>query len=246
MEKYYSPIKDGTKRKKRHLIFRVFRNLVAFFFPKNEFIWKTEKPAPDEPLFMVCNHTKIYSSTAFILHHQPIRVWANCYFLFLKDCWHHIRTKVCFGKRAWLKPLGFILTPLIVWVFRAFEPIPVYHKSRKVITDTFEKSMQTMDENIPQVIFPERTTNKVNRYIFELNYGFPVVAELYYRRTGKRLNFYPVYCAQKLRKFVVGEPVRYDPEVPMKIQRVTICKYLEDKIRELGDSLPPHEPVIYG
>lgn len=245
MSHYYSAVKDCYKRKRIHPFYKLTRAIVGAFFPDNEFLWNTEKPSPDEPLFMVCNHTKIYAPVYFLLSKKTVRTWANCYFLFYKDCWAHLKSKVLTGKRRWLKPLGFLLTPLIVWTFRATEPIPVYHKTKKVQT-TFEKSIETMNENVPQVIFPERTENKVNRYVYEFNAGFPMVAELYYKETGKRMKFYPVYCAEKLRTFVAGDPIEYDPDVPMKLQRQQICRYLEDKIRELGDSLPEHEPVIYG
>jgi hypothetical protein len=139
-----------------------------------------------------------------------------------------------------------LLTPLIVLTFRAFNPIPVFHKVPEVVTMTFDKSMQTVDEGVPQVIFPERTENRVNKYVYQFNCGFPAVAKSYYEKTGKKVKFYPVYCAQKLRKFVVGDPIEYNPDIKIQEQKKKICEYLQDKICEIGESLPPHEPVIYG
>lgn len=248
MKKYYSVTKKYYKVKHYHPFFRLFKFIFRIFFPKNEVIWQTEKPQNGEPIFYVCNHTKIYAPVFFLLNKKPVRLWSNCYFLFLKDCWIHMKTKVLQNRKPkfLLYPLAFILTPLIVLVFRAMEPIPVYHNSAKVINETFEKSIFTMEEGIDQCIFPEKTENKVNKYIFEFNQGFPLVAQRYYEKTGKIMKFYPVYCAQKIHKVVVGEPIAYNPEIPTKIQRKQICKYLENKIGEMGDSLPEHEPVIYG
>ncbi|MGN0767774.1 MAG: hypothetical protein ACI4M8_00310 [Christensenellales bacterium] len=246
---YYSPVKECDSFKRPHFFFGIIKGLVRAFFPKNEFIWKTEKPADGDPVIFICNHTKIYAPTYFIAcHKEKVRVWANCYFLFTKLCWHHMKTKVINNRKPQflLKPIAFLITPLIVLTFRAFNPIPVFHTGREVFDMTFKKSMDTLNEGIPQVIFPERTENKVNRYIYQLNTGFPRVAELYYRETGRKVKFYPVYCAEKLHTFAVGDPIEYDPSVPMAKQKITICKYLEDKICELGDSLPEHEPVIYG
>lgn len=245
MGNYYSAVKDCYKRKHYHPFYKFTRAIVRAFFPKNEFIWKTEKPDEDEPLFFVCNHTKIYAPVYFLLQKKTFRTWSNCYFLFYDECWSHLKNKVLTGKRKKLKPLAFLLTPLIVWIFRATEPIPVYHFTKKVQT-TFDKSIATMKENVPQVIFPERTENKVNRYVYEFNAGFPLVAEQYYKETGKKMKFYPVYCAEKLHTFAVGDPIEYNPEIPMKLQRSQICRYLENKICELGDGLPEHEPVVYG
>ncbi len=244
-KRYYSPIKEYSKVKRFHPFYKLFKVIARVFFPKNEVIWQTEKPADGEPMFYVSNHTRVYAPLFFLLGKKPVRVWSNCYFLFYKECWNHMKNKVVNNHKI-LIPFAFLLTPFIVWLFRAFEPIPVYHKSSKVITDTFAKSIETMEEDMDQVIFPERTENQVNKYIFQFNQGFPMVGELYYEKTGKRMKFYPVYCAQKLKKVVIGEPIEYDPAIPMKVQRVQICEYLENKIKELGDSLPDHEPVIYG
>ncbi|NCA92033.1 hypothetical protein EOM82_02120 [bacterium] len=246
MKKYYCPVKEYEKRKKRHPFFSFTRAIVRLFFPENQFIWKTEKPKEGEVPFFVCNHTKIYAPVYFTLQKNPTRVWANYYFLFFKTCWQHIYKRVLpnVKMKFILYPLAFLLTPVIVLTFRAINPIPVYHFG-KTVYETFNKSIQTMEEGMPQVIFPERTENRVNKYIYEFNAGFPMVAKEYYEKTGKIMKFYPVYCAQKLNTFVVGEPISYDPNVPIKLQRASICRYLEKKIEELGDSLPPHEVVPY-
>lgn len=244
--KYYNAVGDYTDKKPFHPIYNALKKLVRLFFPKNEVIWKTEKPPESEPLFFVCNHTKIYAPVYYLLQKKTVRPWANFQFLFKDDCFKHIKNRICIGKRKWLLPLGWLLTPLIIKTFRATEPIPVYHKTTKVFTDTFGKSIQTMEEGTSQVIFPERTENQVNKYIFQFNHGFPTVAEIYYKKTGKLMKFYPVYCAQSLHTFVIGEPVTYDPSIPMATQKIAICEYLQDKVKELGDSLPEHKIVLYG
>lgn len=244
-KKYYSPFKEYSKVKRVHPLYKLIRGMVKLFFPKNEFVWATEEPKDGEPVVFVCNHTKIYAPTYFLLRKDTVRLWANGFFVRFKSCWSHFRDNVLFGKRKWLRPLGLILTPLVVYVFRAIEPIPVYKKTAQLM-ETFEKSIWTLNEGVPQVIFPERTENKVNRYVYEFQQGFPLIAEQYYKQTGKKVKFYPVYCAQPLRKVVAGDPIEYNPDIPMKLQRKQICEYLENKIAEIADSLPEHEPVIYG
>lgn len=247
MKKYYSPTKPYTRIKRFHPFYKLILFLVRIFFPKNELVWKTEKPADGEPLFFVCNHTKLYAPTAFLLQKPKVRVWGNYYFIYLRTCWHHMRTKVLKTlKYGWLLyPLAFLLTPFIVLTFRAIEPIPVFHFSKKVINITFAKSIETAQSNMNQVVFPERTKKKANDYVYEFNRGFPLVALEYYNKTGKKMKFYPVYCASKLHKLLVGKPIEFNPEIPMKLQRDIICKHLEDTIKELGDSLPKHEIDLY-
>ncbi len=248
MKKYYSPVKEYDTYRRPHVFFKMLTGILKIFFPKNELIWKTEKPV-DEPLFLVCNHTKIYAPSYFILNKElGARLWANYYFLYFDTCWHHLKYKVLKDRKPkfLLYPLAWCLMPIIIFTFRAFNPIPVFHKSEKVDTMTFTKSIATWEEGRTQVIFPERTENRVNRYVYQFNHGFPRVAERYYKETGKRMAFYPVYCAEKLRTFVIGEPIRYNPDEGMDTQADKICHYIEDKIAELGDGLPEHEPVIYG
>ena len=245
MKKYYHALKERSDKKPHHPFYCVLRGLIRAFFPQNEVIWTTEKPVNEGEIVYVSNHTKIYAPIFFLLQKPTVRVWSNYYFLFCKTCWKHMKKAVVTGKRAFLKPLAFLLTPVIVALFRATEPIPVYKMSEKVM-ETFDKSMETAEENVAQIIFPERTENKVNEYVYEFNQGFPTVAQLYYEKTGKKMKPYPTYCAQPLRKILVGPPIEYDPDIPIKIQRATICEYLQNAIKELGDSLPEHEPPIYG
>lgn len=244
MAKYFSSVREYDKIKFLYPFFTAVRWGVRLFFPKCEMIWKTDKP--EGPVFFVSNHTKLFAPTFFLLQKPPVRPWLNYYFLFPKACWGHLKNKVLTGKRAWLKPLGFVLTPLIVALMRGTRSIPVYHSSTKVVDETFAKSVETMESGVSQVIFPERTENQVNPYLFELNAGFPMVADVYYRKTGKIMRFYPTYCAPDLKTVVVGEPIAYDPSVPMKKQRSEICRYLENAIKDLAESLPDHTPTLYG
>lgn len=246
MKKYYSPLKEYTTRKRYHPLYTFVKSIVRLFFPKNEFIWMTEKPAEGETPFFVCNHTKIYAPVYFLLQKEKVRVWSNYNFLFYKHCWQHLSSTVLktFKFGFLLLPLAFILTPIIVWTFRAIEPVPVYHSDKNVLV-TFKKGVQTMQEGIPQVVFPESTKNQANKYLYKFHEGFPLIALSYYQETGKIMKFYPVYCAEKLHTFVVGKPISYDPNIPLKTQRKDICQYIENTIATLGDSLPEHKPSLY-
>lgn len=249
-KKYYSPVKSYDVYKRPHVFYKLLRAAIRLFFPDNEVVWKCEKPASDEAAVYVCNHTKIYAPTAFLVDKRlpQGRIWANCYFLHFNMCWKHIKTKVINNRKPKfiLYPLAFLLTPVIVLTFRAFNPIPVYHKSDNTERVTFQKAIDTIEEGKAQIIFPERTENPVNKYVFQFNHGFPKMAEKCYKETGKIVKFYPVYCAQKLHTFVIGEPIAYNPDIDIEIQKDDICHYLEHSIQVLGDSLPAHETVIYG
>ena len=247
-KKYYSPVKDYDTFKRPHLFFKLLTACIRLFFPKTELEYRAEKPADDGTTVYVCNHTKIFAPSYFILYHPELRLWQNNYFLYFSTCWHHMKTRVLNTRKPKfiLYPLGFLLTPIIVLICRAYDPIPVFHTPREAFGMTFKKAVESSKADVPQLVFPERTENKVNRYIYQINTGFTRAAELFYKETGKKIKYYPVYCAQPLRKVIVGEPIEYDPTIPMAKQKRIIGDYLENAIQELGDSLPEHEPVIYG
>lgn len=241
---------EKTKKKphykKKGALYKFLHFFIKLFMPKNEEIWQTEKPQEGEAVAFICNHTKIYAPLYYLAKDERLITWVNCYFFDKEICWNHLKNRVLYGKRKFLRPLGYLLVPLIVRIFNCFDFIPVYHFSRDLYDVTFRQGIDAAKEGIPQVIFPERTENKVNKYVYELNSGFTIVAQELYNETGKIMKFYPVYCAQSLRKVVVGEPIAYNPDIPLKKQRTQIGEYLQDKIAELGDSLPEHELTIYG
>lgn len=245
MKEYYSAVKEYETRKRPHPFYKGARAFVKLFFPRTSFRFTADEPREGDAVVYVCNHTRLYAPAYFVMKHgEKTRVWENNYFLFGKECRRHIREKV-FPEKRGLRTLGVLLSPFVVAVSRAIEPVPVYHKCEKVYSATFEKSVQTLQEGIPLVIFPERTVNKVNRYLYQLNHGFPELGKIYYERTGKRVSFFPTYCAPELHTVVVGRPISYDPKEDMETQRTKICSYLETAIARLGDSLPSHKPTLY-
>lgn len=256
MKKYYSSYKEYYRRKRLKITFKIVRRIVKFFFPKNEFVWKCEKPDENEPLFFVANHGKLYPPLAFLFgYNKIIRTWSHSYLLNLKEVKKIMFEEVLKNRKPkiLLYPLTFLILPVIVWAFRGFEPIPVYHNGRKILT-TFNKSIDTMENNIDQVIFPENvdldnrdpSLTMANEYLFNFNKGFINIAKTYYENTKKCLKFYPSYVCQELRKVLIGEPIIYNPEISWPKQKKDICYYLENEIKNLANSLPIHKIVIAG
>lgn len=227
---------------KKHLLLEIIKRIACGKVERPEWEWHTE--IPDEPVLFVSNHTKIYAPSAMILYKPDVRLWVNGYFVHYKECWNHMLKKVLKERPWYLKVLFVAVMPLIIYVFRAIDGIPVYHDTR--VKKTFGLVLETMKEGGSTMIFPERTENPVNKYVYEFNKGFTYLGPMYYKRTGKRLKFYPVYFCESLKKVIVGEPVEYNPDLPMNEQADSICRYLESKIAEEGDALPPHDIVFYG
>lgn len=200
--------------------------------------------------FIVTNHTGISAPAMFLIHYpKPLRTWSHYAFLDRRSAVAHLRKNVLkrrkFGFLLYLPAM--IFSPVIVWFFKRANPIPVWRGSKK-ITETLLLSAETKISSVTQVIFPEKLDDPsptlVNPYLYELNRGFVYAAKTYYEKTGKLLRFYPAYSCPSLSKVVVGEPITYNPDLPMNKQKETICKYLEDKIYALAESLPPHKIVL--
>ena len=242
-KKYYHPLKSHRRTKPIRPFFRLIRFFAKVFVKRVDFIWRCEK---DEIPIFICNHTGLSAPFAFLVFYpQKIRTWSYYKFLSVSKIWEHMKKVVLPRWRApkILYPLCFLVTPVIFWLFRSIEPVPVYRVDRNVM-NTYNKAIETYENGEAQVIFAERLDShaeKVSDYVYKLNRGFVRTAQIYYERTGKIMKFYPCYCSSKLKKLVIGEPIYYNKDIPLKIQRETICNYLENKITALGKSLPKHK-----
>lgn len=206
-------------------------------------------PLEDAP-FIVTNHTGISAPEMFLVHYPTrVRTWSHYAFLHAKSTVSHLKNNVLNRRKGGflLFPLVLLFLPVIVTFFRWANPIPVWRGSRKIL-ETLDESVRAKQAGIPQVVFPERLNGedvkKINPYLYELNRGFVYVGKVYYEKTGQLLRFYPAYSCPVLHTVVIGEPILFNPHLPIREEKEIVCAYLEDKIRALAESLPPHTPVL--
>ena len=74
---------------------------------------------------------------------------------------------------------------------------------------------------------------------------FVDVARLYYKTTGQKIKFVPMYHAANLKKVVFGNPIEFDPALDMNIQRKLICNHIKDEITRVAKDLPRHKVIPY-
>jgi hypothetical protein len=216
-----------------------------FIFRKPEIIF--EEPITDEPAVFLSNHSAT-NGPAFMSLYFPVKhkTWIIGYVLDKKKSanfefhdFFFARGRKC--KWFW-RLLSHIVAPVLRPLLRNADPIPVYHDAR--LATTFRESLKTLGDGKSLVIFPERP-KRFSEYISNLYSGFAELGALYYTDCGKKLKFYPVYVAHKLRKIMVGKPIEYDPSVRGKIQRETVSDYIRDNIDRLARSLPPHKSTPF-
>lgn len=233
-DKIYTHVKKGPFA----ALFKIM--VVNILIRKMEFIFHDGKP--EEPAALVCNHTKIMAPLVLqYMYPGNLRTWSNARLTHKTTCLEMLTENVEGIKQEKLyKFLLPIFAPLFAYYFREkLNCIPVYHDLR--VKHTFEESVRTLENGSHIAIYPEKKAPAVNEVLCPFASGFVYLAYNYYNETGKRLKFYPVYCAFSLRQTHIGKPVEYDPGVNIKKQAADVADYLASEITNMARSLPPHK-----
>ena len=231
--------------RKRSLMYRFIKFCVRTCYPRIR-VEGTEN-LPDEPAIIVANHSQLHGPIACELYFPGERyTWCAGQMMHLKevpayayaDFWSH-KPK---GTRWFYKLLSYLIAPISVCVFNNARTIPVYRDTR--IISTFKKTVTRLCEGNHVVVFPEHDA-AYNHILCDFQDKFIDIARLYYKKTGKELNFVPMYIAPKLKTMYLREPIRFQADLPMDAQRRSICDGLMQSITRIACDLPEHTVVPY-
>ena len=233
------------ENKKSPLLYRVIKGLVRVFYIKYEV--DGMENLPDEPCIVVGNHTQMHGPLACELYFPGHRdTWCAGQMMHLKDVPAYAYSDFWSQKpkyTRWLyKILSYLIAPLASYIFNHADTIGVYRDSR--ILSTFKTTVKRLSEGANVVIFPEHDV-KHNNIVCEFQDGFVDIARLYFKRTGKELDFVPLYIAPDLHKMYLGKPVQFCSSAPKDEEHARICQYLMDEITQIARSLPEHTVVPY-
>lgn len=233
------------EEKKTHWLYRLIRWLVWLFSPKYK-IEGTEN-IPDGPCVIAGNHCHMYGPIAAelytpgkhdtwciaeMMHKEEVAEYA------FQDFWSEKP-----GKSRWFyKLLSHLIGPLAEFIFANANTIPVYHDVRLMIT--FKESLKQLQEGHHIVIFPEHAV-PYNNILYDFQDKFIDLARFYYRKTGKLLQFVPLYLAPARKTMYYGTPVTFCPDVPIAAERSRICRAMMDEITRIAVSLPEHTVIPY-
>ncbi len=200
-----------------------------------------------EPGVIVCNHAAMRGPIMMTLYYRrPHKNWVIAYALDREKtanfAFHDFF--VGNGRRVkWFwRFLSRIVKLILPHVMEQAGSIAVYHDGR--IIKTFRESITSLEAGEDIVVFgesPERYSEYVNR----MQPGVIDLAALYYRRTGKRLAFYPAYVEKKNRKITIAPPIYYDPEIPQAKQREEVSELISREIDRMAREMKPHRPVPF-
>ena len=231
--------------KKVTLIYRFIRWLVRLIYPKTTVVGAEHLPETDAVI--VGNHTQMNGPIVaelyipgkkYIWCAGEMLVWKDVHEYAFRDFWS-FKPKWC---RWFYKLLSYAITPLSVCIFNNAHTVPVWHDTRLV--STFRTSMKLLEEGSRLVIFPEKN-EPYNNILCAFQDRFIDLAKMYRKRTGRTLQFVPMYLAPALKTAYLGEPIAFDPAAPIAEERARICSRLQEEITRIARSLPEHTVVPY-
>ena len=231
--------------KKTSLIYKILKFFVLLFYPKMEI--DGMENLPDGPAIVVSNHTQLHGPISAELYFPGKHtIWCAGQMMNLKEvpcyAFEDFWSFKPWYSRWYYKLASFLIAPLSVCIFNNAHTIPVYRDSRLI--STFRATISHLQEGAKVIIFPEYN-RKHNNILYEFEDKFIDTARFYYKKTGEELSFVPMYIAPKLRKMVLGKPVRFCADRPIEAERRRIRETLMREVTELACDLPVHIVVPY-
>lgn len=227
------------------LLFRLIWKSVGLVYPKMELVGLEN--IPDSASVIVGNHAQAHGPI-ITEERLPFDHYTWCIAQMLNpsevaeyaygDFWSKKPKRI-----RWLYWLASRIIPLPAsYILSNAKTIPVYRDSRCL--STFRTSLEKLQEGYHIVIYPEHEV-PYNNILWEFEDRFIDIARMYYKRTGKCLNFVPMYLAPKLRKIFFGQPICFRPDVPIAQERERIRSELMASITQIALSQPLHTVIPY-
>ena len=236
---------DEMKQKRTAWIYRILRKIVYTVYPKVDS--EGVENLPDEPVIVVGNHSQLHGPIISELHF-PAKNYTWCAGPMMKlkevpayafeDFWSF---KPWYSR--WLyRIVSYLIAPLAVVIFNNAHTIAVHRDAR--LFSTFKQTVQRLQEGNHVVIFPEHN-QKYNHIVYDFEDRFIDIAKLYHKKTGKELQFVPLYIAPNLKQMHFGEPIRFCADRPIEEERQRIREYLMTAITDIACALPEHTVIPY-
>lgn len=200
-------------------------------------------PDPENPIVFLGNHAEIYGPIASALCFPvPVRFWVISKMMFNKQEVRAYLYENTFSKKTFLpvfirKLLAWYLGWLSVNVMNALRAIPVYRDSPMKLRTTIRQSVDAMAKGENLMIFPEHPEGGkyIKGGIGELSPGFVMLAEAWWKKSGKKLRIMPVFANRKKRTFTFGEEIRYEPENGYAAEQDRIMKEAFEQLTALSE-----------
>ena len=233
----------------RHTQPWLIRALMAIIRPAFRHTLKdAENVRPDEsnPIVFLCNHGEVYGPVAGMLFCPvPVRSWSISDMMIDPREVAEYSYKYTFSQVRWLGPLRWPVARLLgyvsVWGMKKLEAVPVFRNKPRELMTTFRKSVEAMQAGDNLLIFPENPDADPDAPGYEdgrpgeLFRGFPMLAQVYYSKTGKRCRFLPMLAHKGMRTLSFGTEIVYNPEAAPIDERDRIVEEASRQMQALFD-----------
>ncbi len=198
----------------------------------------------ENPLVFLGNHAEIYGPIASALCFPvPVRFWVISKMMFNKKDVRAYMYENTFSKKTFLpvfvrKLLAWYLGWLSVNIMNSLRAIPVYRDSPMKLRQTIRESVDALAAGENLMIFPEHPEGKyVKNGISELSPGFLMLAEAWWKKSGKKLRLMPVYANREQRTFTFGDEIGYEPENGFAAEQDRILKEAYEQLVKLSKTV---------
>ena len=128
---------------------------------------------------------------------------------------------------------------LMAWIMRSVDAIPVYYQEPAKLRQTFRQSISAMEAGDNILLFPENSDDTPDHHyktsgVSHFFTGFTMLAPMYYKKTGKRAIFVPIYADKKKRVLTFGAPIQYDPENDPEDEKNRLCDHLRGEMLKIA------------
>ena len=240
-------LKERIIRKKEIIVTKMTMGIMRPFYRHKMVNLDHVKQDPSNPIVFLGNHAEIYGPIASALCFPiPVRFWVINKMMFNKRDVRAYMYENTFSKKTYLpvfvrQLLAWYLGWLSVNVMNALRAIAVYRDSPMKLRQTLRESTDALACGENLMIFPEHPEGKyVKGGISELSPGFLMLAEAWWKKTGKKLRFLPVYANREERTFTFGDEIRYEPENGYAAEQERILKEAYEQLLRLA-GIPEQE-----
>lgn len=193
------------------------------------------------PLVFLGNHAEIYGPISCALYFPvPIRFWTISMMMgnrkdvrdyLYENTFRHKTFLPVFVRKALARLFGFLSTE----VMGQLESIPVYRDSPIKLRQTLRMSIEALESGDNLMIFPENPDGKYQKGgIGEISPGFLMLAEAYWKKTGKKMRMMPVYANRENKTISFGQAILYNPENGFGKEQVRIVTETRAQILEMA------------
>lgn len=196
---------------------------------------------PANPLLFLCNHGEFSGPvTTKLFMPVPVRYWMYHKMMFDQKKVTAYLYENTYSRQTWLpvfarKIAARVMGWLSVNVTSQLEGIPVYRDSPLKLRETIRLSIEAMEMGDNLMIFPENPDKKYQiGGIGELVPGFLMLAEAYWRKTGKKLRILPMYADWEGRSLKFGDILVYEPENGFHAEQDRIIRETRRQINEMA------------